>query len=164
MNIQKKSLHYRLARVYGNLRVHSKAKYDNNHNHIGYEEFYDGDICEYCRHIVKGIIKLIFISVVSLVCCIPMVFSLAWFTACLTTGTWFKPDGEDDAPIVIGLVVWLILIALLCCYICVTLYSKYRKRYPKKIKPVSSTKSEPGFLSVAYEKFKTKTCSRVIIK
>jgi hypothetical protein len=160
----KKSWHFRLASTYGDIRTEYRKVYLND-EWIGSETYYDGDLCTYIRHMIVGLFKLSGISLACLIGLLPMTLALTYLVACIVTGQFIPLDGEDDAIVVVGIGLWSVL------FICFSLAGyhfakeKYREKYPKpEIDLELAEPKDPSFATIAYRKFKDKTCARILVK
>lgn len=161
----KKSWHFRLAYTYGDICTQVDWKYDEDGNCIGHEDYYDGDICTYIQHMVKGAIKIVVFSALSLIPFSAMALALAYLAACISTGTIIELDKEADTAVVVGLGIWAVILALTIFGTCAYAYHTYRENHPKPEKVVKpKVEKEPGFAKLAYAKFKNKTCARIMVK
>jgi hypothetical protein len=161
----KKSWHFRLANTYGDLRTQVDWEYDEVGNCTGHKSYYDGDLCTYIQQMVKGLVKIVVFGGFSLIPLLTLAYALVYLAACISTGTWIELNKGADTHVIIGLVLWVMILAFTTLGVCLYAHARYREKHPKPEKVVEvKVSKEPGFSKLAYAKFKDKTCARILVK
>ena len=113
-------------------------------NFGGRYAYYCDDICEYTRKFFTGLLSIIFLTAV-----IGTVGGLYLYGFGNVIG-WLFLDYKLEPPVAMFFGINLALLAIVA-------YEAVKKVLSNR-KPVHK---EPGFVSLAYDKFKNKTCSRI---
>lgn len=111
---------------------------------------HDTDICTYIRKVINGTIKMLAMCVAAAVSGVVVILGTVNLVSAIFYGVTLNPVGV----IVIGVLVAMVLIFSAFVYV-EKILPRLRRNHIEK---------EPGFITLAYHKFKDKTCVRVRIE
>lgn len=156
INFSHKSWHYRLAAVYGNL--------ENSRNYSIHRNQYVGDSCEYIWEAFKGFLICLLITAGALVVLVPFVDLFAGIAVMLITGS--KVELNEVAGVAIGVLIGISALGIFVAgWHCLKkLYYNVKMVLSKNSSNSYDEPSQPSFTAVAYEKFKSKVCVKVVVK
>ena len=110
------------------------------------------DICSYIRSVVRGILLLLAVIVLGIIGLIATLYSL---------GNWFSVIFLD------GYLISQVTVLVTSLYSIIGFATYKAKQYDRRLAEgyfSNKSKKEPGFLELAYRKFKKKTCFMVDFK
>lgn len=129
--INKNSWHYRLANEYGGL------------------ERWEDDFCSYSRRVGLGLCAALLLSAVCSLLLYPLVDLAIW--------AYFRMF-VDPVDMSTAAEIFCIIAAVLLLALAIGVFGSLREMY---VESRPRVKKEPSFLTLAYRKFKDKTCVRV---
>lgn len=135
--INTKSLHYRLATVYG-----------------GYDSYYRGsDICSYTRHIMMGLLGIL--------CLIILLSFLSFALFDIVVGTIFSIIAGMFIMGPIGQILLIIMTAIIITFLLAGMVSVIKNKYYEYKNKKNSAPEPDGFIKTAYKSWKDKYCIKV---
>lgn len=135
------SWHYRLATVYGRLTISANGNYY-------------GNICQYVRNVLMGVIATLLLSVVLSIALLPFMLTGVWFFVRFQSGIWVESIAAEVLGILLGGgIVFFVGIKLVELFL---LGSREVRYHVKRLPPDNFAKSW-------WRSFHDKTCFTVYI-
>lgn len=145
ITLNTKSLHYRLATVYGGMSVHFPAR----------------TICTYAVHTFFGIFRVLLCILAGAFVSVLLSDFLAWIAAMVMTLSWIVPDADAliiaiSIFVIGGVVVTITGVVLIGNWSCAYLDNKRKRELVNE--------PEPGLITQAYRSWKDKVCVYIKFK
>lgn len=111
------------------------------------------DICEYIRKFIRGVFSIGIISIASIF--------LIGFCGIAVYDLWaiLFAGGGMTSPLIVFTAVVLAILVFLAIVFFKDLHRKWKAKAPS-----ANERQQDSFLSLTYQKFKTKTCSKIVFK
>lgn len=116
--LSKSSLHYRLAKTYGQLQL----RYSDEHQ----EYIYNGDICEYIRALLFGLLLILCIIIGVSVITIPLL-EVLFAIYVYFTGSLSNLSVSMMSTLGLGIILWMVILVLGVCFGCYKINERRQK-------------------------------------